>query len=388
MTSSEFAMSVEPFVIDVEQSILDDLQDRLRRTRWTDEIPGTGWEYGTDLGYLQALCAYWLDAYDWRTQEARINRWPNFLATVDGTRIHFIHARSPHPTAVPLLLMHGWPGSIVEFLAAIDPLVDPPAHGGDATDAFHVICPSLPGYTWSGPTAERGWNIRRVADGFVRLMVELGYERFAAHGGDWGALAASQMGAHHAANLLGIHVTIVLTPPPGAADLAGLSEQELATLMRAAEFQMTGTGYSAIHRTRPQTLAHALADSPAGLAGWIIDKFRAWSDCDGDVERAFTRDDLLTNIMAYWVTGTIGSSIRMYYESMQADQYPVPDIPVTAPTGVAVFPKEIFTPPRRWVENHYNLQHWSELPRGGHFGAMEQPELFVADVRAFYRSLR
>lgn len=381
-------MQVEPYVIRVEEAVLDDLRERLRRTRWTDGLPGASWEYGTDLGYLKELCSYWIDGYDWRAWEQRLNSWPSFLTTVDGAQVHFIHARSPHPNPVPLLLMHGWPGSVVEFLDVIDPLIDPPGYGGESTDAFEVICPSLPGYAWSGPTFERGWNIRRVADAMVQLMVGLGHERFAVHGGDWGALAASQMGAHHPDNVLGIHITIVMTPPPAEADLVGLADSELAALGHAAQFQMTGTGYSAVHRTRPQTLAHGLADSPAGLAAWIVDKFRAWSDCDGEVERAFSRDALLTNVMAYWVTGTIGSSIRLYYESMEGDQYPAPNIPVTVPTGVAVFPKEIFTPPRRWVENHYNLQHWSELPRGGHFGAMEQPQLLVDDVRTFCRTLR
>ena len=378
----------EPYSIKTAQSVLDDLRERLVRTRWPDQIDGAGWDYGTESGYLQDLCAYWANGYDWRSAEQRLNEWPHFLTTIDGTGLHFIHARSTHAGAIPLLLTHGWPGSIVEFLRVIGPLVDPPAHGGDAADAFDVVCPSLPGYAWSGPTRQRGWDVRRVADALAALMTELGYERFGAQGGDWGGLLTSQLGAYHAHRLLGIHLNLVITPPPTEADMAGLSEAELAALGRMAAFQRTEFGYQAIQGTKPQSLAYGLNDSPAGLAGWIVEKFRTWSDCGGDVERAFSRDDLLTNIMAYWVTGTIGSSTRLYYESMKGGAFPVPDIRVSAPTGVAVFPKEIFSPPRRWVENHYHLCHWSELPRGGHFAAMEQPALFVEDVRAFFRLFR
>ena len=378
----------EPYSIKTAQSVLDDLRERLVRTRWPDQIDGAGWDYGTESGYLQDLCAYWANGYDWRSAEQRLNEWPHFLTTIDGTGLHFIHARSTHAGAIPLLLTHGWPGSIVEFLGVIGPLVDPPAHGGDAADAFDVVCPSLPGYAWSGPTRQRGWDVRRVADALAALMTELGYERFGAQGGDWGGLLTSQLGAYHAHRLLGIHLNLVITPPPTEADMAGLSEAELAALGRMAAFQRTEFGYQAIQGTKPQSLAYGLNDSPAGLAGWIVEKFRTWSDCGGDVERAFSRDDLLTNIMAYWVTGTIGSSTRLYYESMKGGAFPVPDIRVSAPTGVAVFPKEIFSPPRRWVENHYHLCHWSELPRGGHFAAMEQPALFVEDVRAFFRLFR
>jgi microsomal epoxide hydrolase len=378
----------EAFAIEVEESVLDDLHERLRRTRWTDQMEGTGWDYGTDLGYLQELCSYWLETYDWRAAEKRLNQWPHFLTRVDGAQIHFIHVRSPHPDAIPLLLIHGWPGSVVEFLDVIGPLVDPPAHAGDAADAFDIVVPSLPGYAWSGPTNARGWDVRRVADAFSVLMTELGYERFGSQGGDWGGLITSQLGAHHADRLVGIHLNLVVTPPPAEADVMALPEGELAKLGRMQEFQRTETGYQAIQSTRPQTLAHGLSDSPAGLAAWIIEKFRAWSDCDGDVERAFSRDDLLTNVMAYWLTGTIGSSIRLYYETMRDGGFPAPDIPIRVPTGVAVFPREIFTPPRSWVEQHYDLRHWTEQPRGGHFAAMEQPDLFVDDVRTFFRVLR
>jgi microsomal epoxide hydrolase len=378
----------ESFTIQTDQHLLDDLNERLRRTRWPDQIDGAGWDYGTELGYLRDLCGYWAAGYDWRAAESRLNAWPQLLTVVDGTRIHAIHARSPHAGATPLLLIHGWPGSIVEFLDVIGPLVDPPAYGGEAADAFHVVCPSLPGYAWSGPTPDRGWGIRRVADALARLMTELGYERFGAQGGDWGGLATSHLGADHAARLIGIHLNLVITPPPTEADFAGLSEAELTSMASIGAFQKTETGYQAIQSTKPQSLAYGLTDSPAGLAGWIVEKFRTWSDCNGDIETVFSRDQLLTNVMAYWLTGTIGSSTRLYYESMRAGTFPAPDVPVSAPTGVAVFPKEIYSPPRRWVESFYNLVHWSEMPRGGHFAAMEQPELFVEDVRSFFRMLR
>jgi microsomal epoxide hydrolase len=377
-----------PFTIHTDQSVLDDLRDRLRRTRWTDQMAGTGWDYGTDVDYLRELCGYWADGFDWRATEARLNRWPHLRTTIDGTQVHAIHATSPHPGAVPLLLTHGWPGSVIEFLGVIDRLVDPPSYGGDAADAFHVVCPSLPGYGWSGPTPEPGWHVRRVADAWAELMTRLGYPRFAAQGGDWGGLITAQLGAYHPQRLLGIHLNLVPPPRPTKEQLAMASPAELESLTAMKRFQETETGYQAIQGTKPQTLAHGLADSPAGLAGWIIEKFRTWSDCGGDVEKAFSRDDLLANLTTYWVTETIGSSIRLYYESLHAGLFGAPDQPITVPTGVAVFPREIYIPPRRFVESHYDVRSWNEMPRGGHFAAMEQPELFVADVAAFFRTLR
>ena len=377
------------FRVTVDEAVLVDLRDRLGRTRWPDQIVGSGWAYGTDLAYLQELCAYWREDFDWRAAEARLNAWPQVLATVQGQQLHAIHAVSPHPGALPLLLVHGWPGSVVEFLKVIGPLTDPPAYGGDAADAVTVVCASLPGYIWSGPTTEPGWDARRTAGALVELMNQLGYDRFGYQGGDWGGVIGSHLGYDHPEALIGLHLNFVMAPAPtDPAARAQLSEKEAAWLTELSTFQRRESGYSAIQGTRPQTLAYALNDSPAGLAGWIVEKFRAWSDCDGDVENAFTRDELLTNITAYWVTATIGSSTRMYYESRKARTAGPPPGPVRVPTGAAIFPREILRPPRAWVEACYDLRSYTELPRGGHFAAMEQPELFVDDVRSFFRGLR
>lgn len=377
------------FRIDVSDEVLADLRERLDRTRWPDQLPGSGWSYGTDGDYLQELCAYWRDGFEWRAAERRLNAWPQVLVEVQGQQLHAVHAVSPHPGATPLLLVHGWPGSVAEFLEVIGPLVDPPAHGGDAADAFTVVCPSLPGYTWSGPTTEPGWDVRRTADALAELMSQLGYAQFGYQGGDWGGLIGSALGAAHPKRLLGLHLNLVTVPrPKDRAAFDGLSQDELSDLEDARRFAREETGYSAIQGTRPQTLAYALTDSPAGLAGWIVEKFRSWSDCGGDVEATFSKDELLTNITSYWVTGTIGSSTRLYAESVRAGSFGAPDEPVRVPTGVARFPREILRPPRAWVAQYYDLRHWTDMPRGGHFAAMEQPELLVADVRAFFRSLR
>jgi microsomal epoxide hydrolase len=380
---------IEPYTISVDEAVLDDLRQRLKRTRWADQIEGAGWDYGTEREYLRDLCGYWADSFDWLAAEARLNAWPHVVTAVDGQRLHAIHAQSPHAGATPLMLVHGWPGSVVEFLDVIGPLVDPPAYGGDASDAFSVVCPSLPGYCWSGPTTTRGWDVERVAAALVQLMEQLGYPRFGYQGGDWGGLIGSRLGANAPERLLGLHLNLVAVPPPtGPEAFAALTEPELAAMQEYAAFSEQETGYSAIQGTKPQSLAYALTDSPAGLAAWIVEKFRRWSDCNGDVESAFRRDHLLTNITAYWVTGTIGSSMRLYYESMRAGTFGAPAEPVRVPTGVALFPRELLRPPRAWVEAHYDLRHWTEMPRGGHFAAMEQPELFARDVRAFFRTVR
>jgi pimeloyl-ACP methyl ester carboxylesterase len=377
-----------PFTIAVPEAVLDDLRQRLERVRWPDQIEGTGWDLGTDLAYARDLCDYWRTAFNWRAAEAELNEWPNYLTQVDGQQFHLIHARSPHPDALPLLLTHGWPGSVVEFLDVLGSLTDPAAHGGDPADAFHVVCPSLPGYTWSGPTTERGWHIGRVADALDTLMIGLGYPRYGAQGGDWGALATARLARQHPDHLAGIHLNLPIIDLPAEPAVEGLTEDEIAALIAARDFQRTETGYSAIQGTKPQTLSYALNDSPAGLAAWIIEKFRTWSDCEGDPASVITRDRLLTNITAYWVTGTAGSSIRLYRESMEAGVFGGPGGRVDVPTGVAVFPKELVHFPRSWVAAAYDLRHWTEQPRGGHFAAMEQPALFVADVRAFFRTVR
>jgi epoxide hydrolase len=375
--------TIERFEIRVDDAVLDDLRDRLARTRIPDQIRGTRWEYGFPLDYLRELVDYWRDDYNWRAHEARLNAFRNFRTTIDGQSIHFIHARSPHPDALPLLLTHGWPGSIVEFLDVIPRLTDPEAHGGSADDAFHVVAPSLPGYGFSEPTRTTGWDVARVTRAFVELMARLGYGRYGAQGGDWGAQVTTRVGAYDPEHCVAIHVNMPITEPPK--EQVPLSDDDQAALVDFQQFRQEETGYSVEQSTKPQTVGVALNDSPAGLLAWIVEKFRTWSDCNGEPENAFTRDDLLTNVMIYWVTQTITSSARLYWERQHSADRPEY---VAVPTGVARFPKEPLHFPRPWVERSYNVTHWTEMPRGGHFAAMEQPELFVADVRAFFATVR
>ena len=377
------AETIERFEIRVDDAVLDDLRDRLTRTRIPDQIPGTAWEYGMPLDYLRELVDYWRDDYDWRAQEARLNAFEQFRTTIDGQSIHFIHARSPHADALPLLLTHGWPGSIVEFLEVIPRLTNPEAHGGNATDAFHVIAPSLPGYGFSEPTRSTGWDVARVTRAFVELMRRVGYDRYGAQGGDWGAQVTTRVGAYDPEHCVAIHVNMPITEPPK--EQVPLSDDDKAGLAALQEFRQEESGYALEQSTKPQTLGVGLNDSPAGLLAWIVEKFRTWSDCEGHPENAFTRDDLLTNVMTYWVTQTITSSARLYWERQHSAERP--DY-VAVPTGVARFPKEPLRFPRPWVERSYNVTHWTEMPRGGHFAAMEQPELFVDDVRAFFATVR
>jgi pimeloyl-ACP methyl ester carboxylesterase len=379
--------TIEPFRIHVENKVLDDLRARLALTRLPDQIDGTGWDGGTPVAYVRELVEYWRDGYDWRAQEVRLNELPHFRTTIDGQSIHFAHARSRRENALPLLLIHGWPGSIVEFLDVIPRLTDPEAYGGTAADAFHVIAPSLPGYGFSEPTHERGWDIVRIARAFVELMARLGYARYGAQGGDWGAQIATRIGAFDPEHCAGIHLNLTVA---GRArdDGPPLTDEEQADLATMARFQSEEAGYAGEQGTKPQTLGVALNDSPAGLLAWIVEKFRGWSDCDGDPETVFTRDQLLTNVMLYWVTETITSSVRLYWESRMSGIWTKPPDPVTVPTGIARYPKEeILRFPRSWVEQIYNVTYWSVLPRGGHFAAMEQPDLFVDDVRKFFATL-
>jgi len=375
---------IEPFEIRVDAAVLGDLHDRLVRVRLPDQIEGTGWEYGIPTDYLGDLIAYWRDTYDWRTQEMRVNEFDHFRTGIDGQSIHFIHARSPHVGALPLLLTHGWPGSIVEFLDVIPQLTDPPAHGGDAADAFHVIAPSLPGYGFSEQTRTPGWDAWRIARAFGELMSSLDYPRYVAQGGDWGAQVATRIGALDAGHCTAIHLNMAIVDPPQ--DLVPLTDDEKADLTGMAQFQRDEAGYALEQGTKPQTVGVALNDSPAGLLAWIVEKFRAWSDCKGHPENAFTRDQLITNVMTYWLNQTITSSARLYWELMHSEEAG-PEF-VEVPTGVARYPKEVFRFPRAWVERRYNVRYWSELPRGGHFAAMEQPELFVDDVSSFFRTVR
>jgi pimeloyl-ACP methyl ester carboxylesterase len=381
------SLAIEPFTIAIPDADLDDLHARLARTRLSEQLPGAGWDYGTERGYLAELVAYWRDEYDWRRAEAMLNAFPNFVTEVDGTRVHFIHARSPEPDALPLIITHGWPGSVVEFMEIIRPLADPRAHGGDPADAFHVVCPSIPGYAFSGPTPERGWGPRRIAEAWATLMAGLGYERYGAQGGDWGSMISTQLGLADPEHLAGIHLNMVVAPPPPDLDVQHLQDDERIALATYEYYGRVDSGYAKIQGTKPQTIGYALDDSPAGLAGWIIEKFRTWSDCDGDVERRFTKDQLLDNVMLYWLTGTAHSAGRLYYEAQQTGTL-VADRRVEVPVGVAAFPAEIIRPPRRWAEHRYDLRQWTEMPRGGHFAAFEEPDLLLEDVRKFFRSLR
>ena len=382
-------MRVEPYRIAVPDAVLDDLRERLARTRFPDEIPGSGWGYGTELAYLRALVAYWRERFDWRAAEAHLNSFPQFRAGVGGLGVHFIHVRGRGPQPFPLLITHGWPGSVAEFVKIIGPLTDPAVHGGDAADAFDVVCPSIPGFGFSDHPRAAGTTPERVAALWAELMQGLGYDRFGAQGGDWGALITTYLGFRHPAPLAGIHLNMVLAFPPDAPDpTAGLSDDELRAVRELQRFRSEESGYQAIQGTKPQTLAYGLTDSPAGLAAWIVEKFRTWSDCDGDIERRFSKDELLTNLMLYWVPSTANSSCRLLCEALRAGAFPPTDFRVTVPTGCAIFPREIMRPPRAWAERFYNVVRWTPMRAGGHFAAMEEPAALVDDVRAFFRPLR
>ncbi len=378
--------AIEPFTIRVPQAVLDDLRARLSRTRFPSEIEGARWDYGTPLGYLRDLVEYWRDSYDWRAQEARLNELAQFRTPIDGQPIHFIHVRSPIDDALPLLITHGWPGSVVELLEVVPRLADPESNGGRSTDAFHVVAPSLPGYGWSVPLRERGWDVHRTARAFVELMARLGYSRYGAQGGDWGAQVATMVGALDPAHCAAIHLNMPIADPPAEAVPLGDEDKDDLSAMR--EFQREESGYAFEQSTKPQTLGVALNDSPAGLLAWIVEKFRTWSDCGGDPENAFSRDQLITNVMLYWVTQTITSSAWLYWENRHSPRDRPGPSHLDVPTGVARYPKEVLRFPRAWVERRYRLTHWAEMPRGGHFAAMEQPELFAEDLRGYFRTVR
>jgi pimeloyl-ACP methyl ester carboxylesterase len=381
---------IQPFRIDVPQADLDDLRDRLARTRWPDELPGVGWSRGVPLAYLRELTEYWRTGYDWRRQEARLNEHPQFTTTIDGANVHFLHVRSPEPAALPLVLTHGWPGSVVEFLDVIGPLSDPGAHGGDPADAFHLVIPSIPGYGFSGPTRDAGWTADRVARAWAELMRRAGYERYGAQGGDWGALISPAVGRLDPDHVIGVHVNAATFGfiPIGKVEpdeLATFTEVEKARLARLGAFLGDGNGYFQIQSTRPQTLAYGLADSPAGQLAWIVEKFEEWTGSGAErPEDAVDRDRILTNVMLYWLTDTAGSSARLYYENMHSASWG--QAPGTTPTGVAAFAEDVAI--RRYAERANNIVHWSDFESGGHFAAMETPDLLVGDVRAFFRPLR
>ena len=379
------AAAPEPFEIYVDDAVLDDLRARLDATRWPDEVDGAGWTMGSNLAYMKELAAYWRDGYDWREQERRLNALPQFRAEIDGVGIHFVHIEGKGPDPFPLIVSHGWPGSFFEMYKIAGPLTDPAAHGGDPADAFHLVVPSLIGYGFSDASREPGMTTHRMAELFGTLMLDtLGYERFGAQGGDWGSAVTSSLAEQYPASVAGIHLNLVIGRMARLAGEAASPEVE-AYRAEMARWVRDESAYSITQGTKPQTLSYALNDSPVGLAGWIVEKWRAWSDCDGDIERSYTKDELLTNVMIYWVTQTINSSVRLYRENRGEFGRTGR---IETPTAVAMFPKEISHPPRSLVERGYNVQRWTEMPRGGHFAAMEEPGLLVEDVRAFFRGLR
>jgi epoxide hydrolase len=380
--------AVVPFKIHVADSVLTDLKQRLARTRFPGEIAGSDWDYGTNLTYLKELVTYWQQKFDWRAAEQRLNRFDQFTTNIDGLDIHFIHQRSKNPNAMPIAITHGWPGSIVEFTKIIGPLTDPAAHGGNASDSFHVVAISLPGFGFSGKPTERGYSPERIAGIVAKLMARLGYTRYGLQGGDWGSAISRFVALNDASHVAGLHLNFCLAgPPAGVKDPnEGVTPAELERMRtRQTVFDTEERGYFLEQSTKPQTVGYGLDDSPAGLAAWVVEKFHGWSDSGGKVEQAFTKDELLTNITLYWVTQSATSSARIYYENRRATS---PQRRVEVPTACAVFPKEINIPPRRWVEAQYNVTRWTEMPRGGHFAALEEPNLLVDDVRAFFRTLR
>jgi epoxide hydrolase len=382
---------VTPFRIEIPEADLRDLRERLERTRWPEAETVDDWSQGVPLAYLRDLCRYWATGYDWRATEARLNALPQFRTEIDGLGIHFLHVRSPHPDALPLVVTNGWPGSIVEYLKVIGPLTDPTAHGGDAADAFHLVGPTLPGYGFSDKPARRGWNVQRIAGAWIQLMARLGYRRYGATGSDWGTSITASIGQQDPERVAGIHLVPPLAPPdPETFD--DLTESERAALAALEESAEWDSGYSQEHATRPQTIGYALVDSPVGLCAWIVEKFRAWTDCDGHPENVLTRDELLDNLMLYWLPGAGASSARLYWESIrQVNQWISgrSSDTVAAPAGCSIFPKELQRPSRRWAAKRFtDIRYWNEPDRGGHFAALEQPELFVNEVRSFFRLVR
>jgi pimeloyl-ACP methyl ester carboxylesterase len=372
------------FEIHASDEQLEDLRRRLRATRWPDAETVDDWSQGIPLDYVKEVCAYWAEKYDWREREAKLNQFAQYRMPAGGLGIHFVHVRSPEPNAIPLVMTHGWPGSIVEFQKVIAPLSDPVEHGGDAADAFHVVCPSLPGYGYSDKPTTAGWNVQRIADTWSELMQGLGYDRYVAQGGDWGAMVTSCIGAQDPQHCAGIHLNMPIVPPDPET-MSDLTEREQSALAGMKHYQDSDSGYSKQQSTRPQTLGYGLADSPAGQAAWILEKFWSWTDCDGHPENVLTRDELLDNIMLYWLPGAAASSARLYWESFSKPPMEKPKVPV----GCSIFPKEIFRSSKRWAEKHFDsLAHWNELDKGGHFAAFEQPETFVDEVRTSFRHAR
>jgi pimeloyl-ACP methyl ester carboxylesterase len=388
------ALEIRPFHVDIPQDDLTDLRRRIAATRWPDRETVTDRSQGMQLTKLQELVRYWGEDYDWRKAEAKLNALPQFMTEIDGLDIHFIHVRSPHPNSLPLIMTHGWPGSIFELLKVIEPLTDPAAHGGDATDAFDLVIPSMPGYGFSARPEATGWNPDRIARAWDELMRRLGYEHYVSQGGDWGAVVSDKLALQAPAALLGIHVNMPATVPPeiakaltlGAPAPEGLSAEEKRAYEGMANLYAKGSGYALMMVTRPQTLGYSLADSPVGLAAWFYDKFADWTYSGGDPERSLTKDEMLDDITLYWLTNTATSGARLYWEN-NANNFNAVDISI--PTAITVFPGEIYQAPRSWAEQAYhNLIYFNEVDKGGHFAAWEEPELFATEVRAAFRSLR
>ena len=375
---------IRPFKIHIADAELEDLKRRLRAMRWPDAQTVGDWGQGIPLHYVQKVCDYWEREYDWRKTEARLNALPQFQTDLDGVSIHFLHIRSRHDDALPLVLTHGWPGSIIEFLKIIPALTDPTAHGGQASDAFHVVCPSLPGYGFSGKPKQSGWTVQKIARAWSELMLRLGYQRYYAQGGDWGAVVTTAIALQDTEHCHGVHLNMpVVRPDP--ATMSSLTQEEKDGLAGMQHYQDWDSGYSKQQSTRPQSLGYGLADSPAGQAAWILEKFWAWTDCNGNPENALTRDEMLDDVMLYWLPNAAASSARLYWESFNKINYD----PVRIPVGCSVFPKEIFRVSRRWAQKRYpNLVYWNQLDKGGHFAAFEQPELFVRELRACFGKMR
>lgn len=376
--------AIRPFKLEVPQAELDDLQRRLAATRWPEKEAVGDWTQGSPLAKVQALVEHWRTRYDWRRAEARLNGLGQFKTEIDGLDIHFLHVRSKHPNALPLLITHGWPGSVMEFIKVIGPLTDPEAHGGRAEDAFHVIAPSLPGFGFSGKPAEKGWGIPKIAMAWITLMQRLGYDRWVAQGGDWGSAVTTTIGVINPPACAAIHVNMPLIYP-GPEDLADMTEMEQSAVKSLQYYQEWDSGYSKQQQTRPQTVGYGLVDSPVGQAAWIYEKMWAWTDNKGAPEDVLSMDEMLDNIMLYWLPATAASSARLYWESFGS----FGSVPLSIPVGVSIYPKEIFRASRRWAEKHMlNIIHWNELDRGGHFAAWEQPELYVNEIRTCFAKVR
>ncbi|MEU3623185.1 epoxide hydrolase [Amycolatopsis coloradensis] len=384
---------MKPFRVEIPQADLDDLNRRISTTRWPENLPGEGWTRGVPTAYLKELAEYWRTSYDWRAAEARLNRFPQYITEIDGANVHFLHVRSPEPDATPLLVTHGWPGSVAEFLDVIEPLTDPRANGGDPADAFHLVIPSIPGYGFSGSTPGTGWGLPRIAGAWVELMRRLGYERYVAQGGDFGVPISLMTGMMDAEHVAGVHVNMLPTTPSGEpGELDGLNERDQARLAQSRRFYDDLSGTMKLHSTRPNTVSYALTDSPVGQLAYIAEKFKDWTDSAEVPEDAVDKDLLLTIVTIYWLTATAGSSAQTYYESVeqlpinaQVGRFP----PVPVPLGVAVFPHAAFVAIRRFAERDFpSIIHWTEYDRGGHYPAMEEPDLFIDDVRVFARALK